>query len=301
LTDVNYNDSGENPFMGRAVKGTGCCISFGIKITDQKLNEDTEEMDFWGFRFLKFEVPCSQINGKVSEVRAERQLIVAVKVPHAPGVDICTAFVLKQALRTPRELAILTFNPRAAGVADWVDYTRTEPFIVPKPDPNWMSPPSNTVGLRVTTALRVVGNRRGISEIIGGFQAGTFELHLLRTRDPVQELCDLIDWITPHVTDDMYERGDVLAVAKRYWECRYAAITNELRLRVKDCQGISLHTVYEEPAKENDPGTASDEKRMAAEGEAMSSGGGREMDSTVETGKQEDTAGTDRLHPLIID
>lgn len=57
ITDVDESKCAKNPFMGCEMIPEGSSISFGMKVMHEKWNEERGGMDFWGFHFVKLEIP----------------------------------------------------------------------------------------------------------------------------------------------------------------------------------------------------------------------------------------------------
>lgn len=218
-------------FGGRRPRDAGATISFGMKVMSEGWCESREQHVFYGFHFLKIEIPIHN----PAFGMAERQLIVAAKIPREG--DIASAFILKQELLNIRDIRILQSDLRARSMADWHTYALTERFYDPIPSYGWAP--------RFPANLGMQDNH---------FNAARFEQHLQSVDNPILELCNLTAWIsrfTPgrpvgHVQRSIHD-------ARYYMENRYCSMLGELRLRqAAGFRHESLPTVLEELTDDDD-------------------------------------------------
>jgi len=207
LTDGDESKCDDNPFTGRKMIHEGSSISFGLKVIEDKMNLKRGKKEFWGFHFMKLEISCC----KSDTGEAERHLLVAVRVPK--DGNIASNFILRQPLRSYRDLWVVLSDETVEGLTDWIPYIinkiNTE-YMLRRPD--W--PPSYP-------------GRLGLSP---GSGIPAFQQYHLSFDDHVREINNLATWLNDFVTDmpPTCKTELVVRIVKEYWNIRYKAMRDDL-------------------------------------------------------------------------
>lgn len=211
LATINAVEGANNPLANLVIRDTGNTISFGLKVMENKWDEVAKKVVYSGFHFLKMEMPSYDSDTGV----AERQLIVAVKIPRSGEGNVGSSFILKQRQFSYRDIAILESDIRVRELADWRNYAVTEGYDDHAPIPGWRPQSPERLGLKT-----------------GGFEPSELEMHLLTVDDPIRELKNLTTWIRDFVTDNPSCNSDYITNdAYRYIESRHKTMRGELELR----------------------------------------------------------------------